>query len=103
MITKTQSDRLKDNWGAPAEALACYALIRFFDPLSPWECYLLAQNPDDEDEIACLIKGFFVELSHWRLSELANRYNAAGEPIQIDNHYRPRRAAELFKQLSEVL
>ena len=101
MLNIKQQEKLKANWGEKASSMACMAEVRVYDPLSPWECYIYAMNPDDEDEICCIIKGFFVEVCEWRLSELASHFNAHGEAPEVDKEYRPRRAAELFKKLSE--
>jgi hypothetical protein len=101
MINLKQKEKLMASWGEKASSMACMAEVRVYDPLSPWECYIYALNPEDEDEICCIIKGFFVEVCDWRLSELSNRYNADGERVQIDYEYRPRRAAELFKILNQ--
>lgn len=101
MLSNSQREKLKASWGEKASSMACMAEVRVYDPLSPWECYIYALNPENEDEICCIIKGFFVEVTEWRLSELASRFNAEGEPVQVDYEYRPRRAAELFKILNE--
>jgi hypothetical protein len=83
--------------------MACMAEVRVYDPLSSWECYIYALNPQDEDEICCIIKGFFVEVTTWKLSEIQQRFNSEGEHVVVDNEFRPRRAAELFKILSRGL
>ncbi len=101
MLTTKQLEKLKASWGEKASSMACMCEVRIYDPLSPWSCYIYAVNPDDEDEISCIITGFEVETCTWRLSELTSRFNAEGEPPQVDYEYRPRRAAELFKILSE--
>jgi len=101
MLNNKQKEKLKASWGEKASSMACMAEVRVYDPLSPWECYIYAMNPDDEDEICCLIKGFFVEVAEWRLNELASCFNAHGEPPKIDYEYRPRRVSELFKILNE--
>lgn len=101
MLNTKQKDKLKANWGDKASAMACMAEVRVYDPLSPWECYIYALNPEDEDEICCIINGFSLEICEWRLSEIATRFNAEGEAVQMDNEYRPRRAAELFKILNQ--
>lgn len=101
MLNDRQKEKLKASWGDKASSMACMAEVRVYDPLSPWECYIYAMNPEDEDEICCLIKGFFVEVTEWRLSEIASRFNANGEPVEVDYEYRPRRAAELFKILNQ--
>jgi hypothetical protein len=102
MINSKQKEKLKASWGEKASSLSCLAEVRIYDPLSPWECYIYAMNPENEDQICCLIKGFFVETCEWSLSELANRFNVEGEAPVIDKEYRPRRAAELFKKLNET-
>ena len=81
--------------------MACLAEVRVYDPMSSWECYIYALNPEDEDEICCIIKGFFVEVTTWKLSELFQRFNVEGECPVVDYEYRPRRACDLFKILSE--
>lgn len=58
-------------------------------------------NPENEDEICCIIKGFFVEICTWSLSELANRFNAHGERVQGDDEYRPIRAFDLLGILNK--
>mgnify|MGYP001564356948 CR=1 FL=1 len=90
---------LKNNWGALADSLACNAELRVYDPLSRWECFVFAINPEDEDEMACIINGFDVEVCHWRFSELWARYNAHGEAPTIDREFRPRNAGEIYKTL----
>lgn len=100
-ISHKQKEKLKHNWGEKAEAMNCQAEVRFYDPLSAWECYVFALNPENEDEIACLVNGFYVEVCDWRLSELAKHYNTEGEHPMFDQEYRPRNVAQLFKKLSE--
>lgn len=101
MLSHSQKEKLKASWGDKASSMACMAEVRVYDPLSTWECYVYAMNPENEDEIACIINGFFVEVCNWSLSELTSRFNSDGEPLQIDYEYRPRRACELFKILNE--
>jgi hypothetical protein len=91
---------LKANWGDKATCMACFAEVKFMDELSGWSCYILAMNPDNEDEIACIVKGFDVELCTWSLKELYCSYNVEGESPCIDHEYRRVRASELFKRLS---
>lgn len=101
MLTQKQIQKLKDNWGDKAECLSCNAEVRFFDPLSKWECYIYAINPFYEDEIYCIVKGFDVEASNWRMSELLKQFNEHGQPPQLDKEFRPMRASVLFKKLNE--
>ena len=101
MLTDEQITRLKANWGDRVTSLACMAEVRVHDPRSSWQVFLLAINPDDMDEIACIFDGFTVEVDTWRLSDLMNTYNGDGEPPIVDLEFRPRRAAELFKKLNE--
>lgn len=98
MISDQERKRLLINW-PHRDSIACVAEVRLFDELSDWQCLLLAMNPDDEDEVYCLISGFHAEWSAWRLSEIMQRYNEHGEQVCKDMEYRPRRAYEIYNQL----
>lgn len=96
--------KLKQNWGDKAESLSCMSEMRVYDPLSDWQCYIYAVNPDNEDEIMCLISGgknIEPLTTNWTLYELNLLYNSHGEGVEIDIEYRPRRTAELFKLLNQ--
>ncbi len=101
MLNHKQKQNLLNNWGEKANSLQCKAEVKIYDPLSGWECYIYALNPEDEDEIACIIKGFFVEICDWRLSEISTHFNAEGEQPIVDTEYRPRLVCELIKILNE--
>ena len=105
MLNDTQIEKLKSNWGARAETLACYAEVRLFDPCSSWQCFIIAINPNDEDEINCIISTNLKaspEVILWTLSGVYSLFNSQGEGVEVDQSYRPIRAAELFKKLSEL-
>jgi len=103
MLNSAQIDKLKANWGQKADSLACYAEVRVYDPLSFWECYIFAMNPEDDDEIECIVKvgkDQPASVEKWFMTNIKGLFNSHGEGVQVDDEYRPRRAAELFKQLS---
>ena len=105
MLSESQTEKLKANWGAKADALACYAEVRLFDPCSAWQCFILAMNPQDEDEIHCIIQTSprdIPEICIWNREELSMLFNIHGEPVQIDTDYRPMQASQLLKKLSEL-
>lgn len=101
MLTCDQKQKLMKNWGERADSLECLAEVRVFDPLSSWECYIYAMNPDDQDEISCILNGFELEVSSWSMKSLQASFNEHGEHPIIDLEYRPRQAFELFKILNE--
>lgn len=73
-----------------------------YDPLSSsWECYIYAVNPEDEDEVLCIINCFDVTTDKCSLKELSSMFNSQGEGLQIDHEYRPRNAQVLYKILQE--
>ena len=100
MLGDKIKEKLKENWGDKADSLECYAEVRVFDPLSPWECFIYAMNPENEDEISCIVRGFEVEVMQWSLSELASRFNSNGDCVQLDYEYRPRKASHIYKMLN---
>jgi hypothetical protein len=94
-------DRLFKSWGERADTLNCHAELKYFDRLSPWACYIIAINPFNEDEIACIINGYDVEVCKWSFSELLSTFNAHGERPQIDPEFYRIRASELLKKLNQ--
>lgn len=93
--------KLIQNWGDKAEAMDCFAEVRVFDPLSPWECYIFAQNPENLDEVKVILVGFDVEVCEMSLEEIFSKFNSEGEYVQIDPLFRPVKADKLLKRLRE--
>lgn len=100
MIPQPIKNSLKSNWGDRMHAMACYAVVRIKEPRGQWGIYLLAMNPEDEDEV-------FVLWDHWlcippefaSLRAILGTFNDEGEYPIIDEEYRPVWASELFKRL----
>lgn len=70
--------------------------------MSSWQCYILAVNPNDEDDIYCIIspdKNMEPEVCVWSRYVMSMLYNAVGEEVKQDTEYRPRIASEIYKQL----
>lgn len=99
MLSNLQKENLFKSWGEIADSMQCKAEVRVYDPLSSWECYIYALNPEDEDEMCCVINGFYVEAIKWRLSDLFSYYNMHGEAAEIDYEFRPREIGEIYKIL----
>lgn len=105
MLNNKQIEKLNANWGERADSMACYAEVRIYDPSSYWECYIYALNPEDNDEIDCIVKVGRDQppcVERWFLTNIKGLFNSQGESVEVDNEYRPRRTAELFKKLSET-
>jgi len=104
MLNHKQIEKLKANWGEKAEAMSCFAEVRVYDPNSFWECYIYSLNPEDEDEIDCIVKVGKDQpacVERWFLTNIKCLFNSHGEGVKVDLEYRPKRAAELFKKLNE--
>lgn len=102
MIQNQVKQKLMRNWGEQANSLNCFAEVRVYDPLSSWECYIYAMNPDNENEIQCLISGgrnIEPITTEWTMYEISMLYNSHGEGVEIDEEYRPRVVSEILKKL----
>lgn len=98
MLTPQQKQQLQNNWNK-RDHPDCKGEVRIYDPLSPWECYLIALNPENDDEVYCIIKGFSVQIMTWYMKSIENMFNNAGEPPKVDHEYRPIEAQEIYKKL----
>lgn len=100
MISEKVKQELKKNWGDRADALQCYCEVKYQDPISSWSCFIYAMNPDNEDEICCLIMDKQdIEVIKWNVMSLMSTYNRYGEYPVIDKEFRRIHAAVLYKKL----
>jgi hypothetical protein len=102
MLTLNQMQKLQANWGELAEAMECNAEVRVYDPLSHWQAFIYAQNPEDLDQIKVIVGGFTIETCDMTVSELFQMYNGFGECVQVDPFFRPMKAAKLLRMLKET-
>lgn len=99
MLTEKMKEKLKSNWGDKASALDCYAEVRFIDRLSRWSCYIFALDPVTEDSIMCFIPhSYYDEIMEWSLKDLYSCYDKEGEPLTIDEEYRPTHIRTLIQR-----
>ncbi len=102
MIPDSIKERLKQNWGSRADALACYAEMRIFDPLSCWECYFLALDPDEENAKVIIVDhDRLVHVVEESANHLLTKWNGQGDIVEQDPHFVRRQASALFKVLNE--
>lgn len=90
-----------DNW-TKRNNPNTFAMLKYFDRLSPWACYIIAINPNDHDEIACIINGHEVEQCEWRMSELLRCYNAYGESPKLDPEFYKTKVDTLIRNLNAL-
>jgi len=100
MLSDAVKNRLIKNWGDKANALSCYAEVKFIDPLSSWVCYIFAMD-ENEENLQCLLYSdtLGVEITTQSINELQNKYNEHGEHPVIDNEYRRMRVTEIIRRL----
>ncbi len=100
MINSKQKARLLSNW-EHRETLTTNAEVRIHDPNSEWQCYLIAMNPQNDDEVYAMVVGWYPEVCMWELSSLMASYNEDGEHPIIDNTFRPCNAGDLLRKLKD--
>ena len=104
MLTHRQKQNLISNWGDKAESMACNVELRVYDHLSSWQCYIYALNPEDEDEVMCLVKVSkqqAVSVERWFLTNIMSLFNEHGEGVVVDEEFRPRMVSEIYNKLRE--
>lgn len=104
MLSSKQKQKLKQNW-AGAEALACKAEVRLYDPASKWQCYLVAIDPQDDDTAYGIISSNPQEppqATVFGLQSIFSMFNSLGEGIRLDASYRPILASSILKKLQEL-
>lgn len=105
MINHIIKKRLIENWGSKADSMTCRAEVRYYDPLSTWQCYVYAMNPEDENSIQCVVshrKNERPVCMDWTIKELERAYNEHGEGVEIDHEFRSREIGYILKKLNEL-
>lgn len=100
-INYEQKQKLMKNWDF-SDSLQCNAEIRLYDPMSSFQCYIIAMYHEDEDTIYCIIQTNKCSppiATLYTVLQLDEMYNEHGEGLEIDVEYRPRRAQEILTQL----
>ncbi len=100
MINSKQQDRLLSNW-EHRETLTTNAEVRIYDPLSKWECYLVAMNPQCTEEVYVILNGAYPSTAEWTLTEIMQCYNSLGDHPFVDPYFQPTNAGDLFKKLKD--
>jgi hypothetical protein len=102
MLRSDQQAKLILNWGKEnTDALEVNAEARIYDSRSTWQCFIYALDPYDMDTILCVIDGFNVELTTWKLGELNALFNDIGDSPINDTIYVPKKVKTLLKTLKE--
>lgn len=105
MIPRFIIHRLKKNWGDRHESLACNAEARLYDCFDEWACYLIAINPENENEVFCIIVDHDLSpkvfTAQTEMIYLLHKWDREGGPMILDESFIPRKADTLFKILLE--
>lgn len=89
------------NWELRETPYDCMAEIRLYDPTRDWEVYLIALDPEDDEQCIILVHeedGWkCVETALWGFESLVNNT----ETTKVDLDWRPRLVRELMKVLKK--
>src|SRR6185295_19301321 len=102
MLSNKHRDALIANWGDNTESLCVYAPVRVYDAHGPWQCFLVAMNPDWQNEIFCIISSGCKSdafIGAWSLDDMSAMYNSHGEPLEVDQEYSLKLASQIIREL----
>jgi hypothetical protein len=101
MLSRVVVASLKKNWGSKADALDCYAEVKFIDPLSSWCCYIFAMDRNEEI-VHCLAYSdtMGVEIYTESMQNIQAMYNEEGEHPVPDKEFRRTRVSEILSRLN---
>ena len=98
MLSHQVKEKLKENWPG-ANDLACFVQCRLYDPASMLEFYVIAMNPEYEDSLAAIVHSENLELELVSLQQLTTAFEAQGQILAYDEHFRPVKAMKLWSDL----
>jgi hypothetical protein len=76
-------------------------IAKFFDPVGSWSWYLMNIDPKDNDYAWGIVKGNYVEMGSWLMSELETLERYLGFTIERDLSYEPKNAKDEYDRLKK--
>lgn len=99
LMTKAIETKARKQYPLGSDMDKQMVVAKFFDPTGSWTWYLMNQDPNDQDYLWGIVKGFEVECGSFSLSELQNMKLQFGLGIERDLYFKPMNAHELYKKL----
>lgn len=97
MIPENIKQVLIKNWGDKAEAMDCFAEIKFTDEDNKWNYYIYALNPDDETEAMMIVDTVYNPITPFTVT--TSIHNISNNVDGIDTEFRRMKASALLKKL----
>lgn len=101
LLTKAETEKLTKAWSSDLSLANLTVHAKVFNPYGMGTWYLLALNPDGGDELFAIVDLMFLEVGSVSLHELATlRVAPFNMPLERDRYFQPRKADELYRELS---
>lgn len=101
LLTKAETDRLTKAWSSDLTLANLTVQAKVFNPYGMGTWYLLALNPDGGDELFAIVDLMFLEVGSVSLHELSGvRVPPFNMPLERDRYFEPKKADELYRELS---
>ena len=100
MMNETLKGALLQNW-EHAHELNTFVEARVYDQASICEWYLIAMNPDNNDEIAAIVCKDTIELEMININDLLTTLNSEGLPLVWDEHFRRDKGLKIWSRLKK--
>jgi len=92
-------EKLKTNWDARALNRQCHAEACIAAESGTPTYWVLAMNPEDEDEIIVLGNGFEREPFVINFRDTVQEFASLGHPLILDHEFKRGSADEIYKRL----
>lgn len=76
-------------------------VAKFFVPIGSWSWYLMNIDPEDNDYAWGIVKGDYVEMGSWLMSDLQTLEIPFGLTIERDLSYEPKNAKDEYDRLKK--
>ena len=100
MINETLKEARLKNWEYAPE-LNTFVEARVYDPASICEWYLIAMNPDNNEEVAAIVCKDSIELELINIADLLTALNSEGAPLVWDDHFRREKGLKIWSKLKK--
>ena len=99
LITKKIMAKLQEQYPKGSDMDNQKVVCKFFCPWNNWQWFVMNQDPEDENYLWGIVKGDFVEVGSFSLSDFENHKGPYGLTIERDMGFKPIPAKECYEKL----
>jgi len=99
LFTKEIEEKLQKQY-SQGDSFEQDVIVKIFDRCSQWTWYLMNQDPENQDYLWGIVKGFEIEMGSVSKKELESIQGKMKLGLERDLYFKPLKAKEVWEKLN---